>query len=118
MAPHGLRKLTPRKCQLLLAALLESYPEELPCGYLMEVRVCGDCAAGFAYRASGFDAGEAVATDVIVEVCRYPGRWLLKTRSCGCWVVVNFAPGGRQSLLHLIELFESARLAQSKWCLH
>ena len=112
------RTLTPHKSQLLLTALLESYPDEYLSGYLMDVRLCGDCAAGLAYKAYGLAPGELLITDVISEVIRYPGRWLIKTRSHGCWLLVNFAPGGRQSLLRLVDLFDSARLAQSSWCLH
>jgi len=34
-----------------------------------------------------------------------------------CFVIVNFAPGGLQSLRHLIDLYETARMVQSRWCL-
>lgn len=118
MARDTSRKLSPHKSQWLLSAMLESYPNEYLSGYLMDVRICGDCATGHVYKAFGLVPGELLVTGVITDVIRYPGRWLLKTLGRECWVVVNFAPGGRQALGHLVELFESARLAQSSWCVH
>lgn len=53
----------------------------------------------------------------ISHVVRDGARWLIHTEDFDCFVIVNFAPGGLQSLRHLIDLYETARMVQSRWCL-
>lgn len=66
----------------------------------------------------GLCDGEKLISGSITQIIDCGSRWLIKTREQDCLVVVNFSRGGRQALLHLIDLFDSARLAQSRRCLH
>ncbi len=102
----------------LADALLENYPDELITGYVTDARIAAGCLVGSAYKAWSYALGEPMISGAITEVMQYERRWLIKTREHDCWVIVNFARGGRQSLLHIIELFQTARLAQSRWCVH
>lgn len=109
--------LTTHKKLLLLNALLELYPDEVITGYLVDAQISCNTVVGRAYKAFGYGEGELLCSGEIREVIEYEHRWLIKTREHDCLVIVNFARGGRQSLLYLIDLFETARLAQSHWCL-
>ncbi len=102
----------------LADALLEHYPDELITGYVTDARIAAGCLVGFAYKAWGYALGESMISGAITEIMQYDRRWLIKTREHDCLVVVNFARGGRQALLHLVDLFQTARLAQSGWCIH
>lgn len=109
--------LTTHKRLLLLDALLESYPEEVITGYLVDAKVTCNTVVGRAYKALGYGEGELFFSGEIREVIEYEHRWLIKTREHDCLVIVNFAPGGRQSLMHLIDLYQTARLLRSRWYL-
>ena len=102
----------------LADALLESYPDEFITGYVMDARIAAGCLVGAAYKAWGYAQGDRLISGAITEIMQYERRWLIKTREHDCLVVVNFARGGRQALLHLVDLFQTARLAQSGWCIH
>ena len=102
----------------LADALLESYPDEFITGYVMDARIAAGCLVGAAYKAWGYAQGDRLISGAITEIMQYDRRWLIKTREHDCLVVVNFARGGRQALLHLVDLFQTARLAQSGWCIH
>lgn len=105
--------LTTRKKLLLLDALLESYPDEVITGYLVDARVSCNTVVGRAYKSLGYGEGELLRSGEIREVIQYQHRWLIRARGHDCLVIVNFAPGGRQALMHLIDLYQTARLAQS-----
>jgi hypothetical protein len=102
----------------LADALLERYPDELITGYVIDARIAAGCLVGAVYKAWGYALGEPIISGAITEIMQYDRRWLIKTREHDCLVVVNFARGGRQALLHLVDLFQTARLAQSGWCIH
>lgn len=111
--------LTSSQKARLADALLENYPDELITGYVMDARIAAGCLTGGAYKAWGYALGELMISGAITEITQYEtGRWLVKTRELDCLVVVNFARGGRQALLHLVDLFQTARLAHSGWCIH
>lgn len=110
--------LTLRKKMMLLGALLESYPDEFISGYLVDAYITGTTVTGRAYKTSGYSNGALLISGEIAEVVRDGHRWLIKTRHHETFVIVNFhVCGGRQSLLHMIDLFESARLLSSRWIL-
>lgn len=109
--------LTTHKRLMLLSALLEDYPDEVVTGYLVDAQISCNTVVGRAYKVFGYGEGELLRSGEIREVIEYEHRWLIKTWEHDCLVIVNFARGGRQSLLYLIDLFETARLAQSHWCL-
>lgn len=109
--------LTLLKKAKLADALLDDYPEVIT-GYIVDAKVVSGCLVGEAYKTWGYSRGEKLITGSITQIIEYGSRWLIKTREQDCLVVVNFSRGGRQSLLHLIELFQTARLAQSRWCIH
>lgn len=111
-------QLPSRTQHRLLEALLESYPDEVITGFLVNAYVSCNCVIGNAYKAWGYPEHALLTSGEISEVMQYEHRWLIKTREHDCLVIVNFMRGGRQSLLHLIDLFEGARLAHSQWCLH
>lgn len=102
----------------LADALLETYPDELITGYVTDARIAAGCLVGSAYKARGYALGESMISGAITEIMQYDRRWLIKTREHDCWVIVSFARRGRQSLLHLIDLFQTARLSHSCWCVH
>tara|TARA_R110000868_G_scaffold326528_2_gene587538 strand:- start:4182 stop:4517 length:336 start_codon:yes stop_codon:yes gene_type:complete len=102
----------------LADALLENYPDELITGYVMDARIAAGCLTGNAYKTWGYALGEPIVSGAITEIMQYERRWLIKTREHDCLVVVNFARGGRQALLHLVDLFQTARLSHSRWCVH
>lgn len=102
----------------LADALLENYPDELITGYVTDARIAAGCLVGSAYKAWGYALGEHMISGAITEIMQYERRWLIKTREHDRLMIVNFARGGRQSLLQLIDLFQTARLAQSGWCIH
>lgn len=105
--------LTTHKKLLLLDALLEYYPDEIITGYLVDARVSCNTVVGHAYKALGYGEGELLRSGEIRWVVQYEKRWLIRTREYDCLVIVNFAPGGRQALMHLIDLYQTAKLAQS-----
>lgn len=102
----------------LADALLENYPDELITGYVMDARIAAGCLTGDAYKAWSYGLGERMISGAITEIIKYDRRWLIKTREHDCWVIVSFARRGRQSLLHLIDLFQTASLSHSHWCVH
>lgn len=109
--------LTTRKKLLLLDALLESYPDEVITGYLVDAQISCNTVLGRVFKAFGYGEGELLRSGEIREVIEYEHRWLIKTQDHDCLAIVNFAPGGRQSLMHLIDLYQTARLLHSRWCL-
>lgn len=112
-------KLTQARLARLALVMLERFPEVVT-GYLLDVRIQCGCAVGFIYRDLGrYRDGDLITSSDIVELRCYGRRWLIKTRGYACYAVVDFHPrGGRQSLLHLADLFESAALAHSNRWLH
>ena len=103
----------------LADALLERHTDEVITGFVIDARVITGCLVGQVYKMYGYADGERLVSGEISEIAQLSsGRWLVKTRELDCLSIVNFGPGGRQSLLHLIDLFDSARLAQSRRCLH
>jgi hypothetical protein len=72
---------------------------------------------GHAYRVRRYPEHAVLTSGEISQVVRYGARWLIHTEDFDCFVIVNFAPGGLQSLRHLIDLYETARMVQSRWCL-
>jgi hypothetical protein len=102
----------------LADALLENYPDEFITGYVMDARITAGCLVGAAYKAWGYAQGDRLISGAVTEIMQYDQRWLIKTREQDCWVVVSFARCGRQSLLHLIDLFQAARISHSCWCVH
>jgi len=109
--------LTLVKKAKLADALLDDYPEVIT-GYVVDAKVVSGCLVGVAYKAWGYAAGEKLISGSITQIIEYGPRWLIKTGEQDCLVVVNFAHGGRQSLLHLVDLFSTARIAHSRWCMH
>ena len=102
----------------LVDALLERYPDEMITGYVMNARIVSACLVGRVYQAWGYAQGERLVSGAITQIIRYERRWLVKTSERDSLLIVNFAPGGRRSLLHLAGLFETALLTHSRWCLH
>lgn len=103
---------------MLLGAMLELYPDEVIAGYLVDAYITCNTVTGHAYKAWGYSNGELLISGEITEAMRNGHRWLIKTHYHETFLIVNFhAHGGRQSLLHMIDLFETARLVQSRWCL-
>ncbi|MCP3430657.1 hypothetical protein [Stutzerimonas stutzeri] len=102
----------------LVDALLERYPDEMITGYVMNARIVSACLVGRVYQAWGYAQGERLVSGAITQIIRYERRWLVKTSERDSLLIVNFAPGGRRSLLHLAGLFETAQLTHSRWCLH
>lgn len=102
----------------LADALLENYPDEFITGYVINARIAAGSLIGAVYKAWGYVQGERLISGAITEIMQYEHRWLIKTREQDCFVVVNFGRGGRQAMLHLIDLFQTARIAQSRWCIH
>ncbi|NMY53333.1 hypothetical protein [Pseudomonas sp. WS 5011] len=102
----------------LADALLENYSCELITGYVTDARIEAGCLVGAVYKAWGYRPGERLISGTITEIMQYERRWLIKTREHDCLVVVNFARGGRQALLHLVDLFQTARISHSRWCVH
>ncbi|MBS9725035.1 hypothetical protein [Stutzerimonas stutzeri] len=102
----------------LVDALLERYPDEIVTGYVMNARIVSVCLVGEAYQTWGYAQGERLVSGAITQIIQYERRWLVKTTESDCFLIVNFAPGGRRSLLHLVALFETAQLAGSRWHLH
>ena len=109
--------LTLLKKAQLADALLDDYPEVVT-GFIVDAKVVAGCLVGAAYKTWGYARGEKLISGSITQIIDCGSRWLIKTREQDCLVVVNFSRGGRQSLLHLIDLFDSARLAHSRRCLH
>lgn len=106
--------LTQRKKLRLLDALLESYPGEHISGYLLDVRISCGCVQGEIYNSLIFRDGQLVTSGEIIEVVDYGNRFVIKTYWHEAYVVVNFhTHGGRQSLKHLIGMFQSAQLARA-----
>lgn len=109
--------LTLVKKAKLADALLDDYPEVIT-GYVVDAKVVSGCLVGVAYKAWGYAAGEKLISGSITQIIEYGPRWLIKTGEQDCLVVVNFSRGGRQSLLHLINLFVTARVVPLHWRLH
>lgn len=109
--------LTTHKKLRLLDALLEYYPDEIITGYLVDAQISCNTVVGKAYKALGYGEGELLRSGEIREVVQYENRWLIKTLDQDCFLIVNFSSGGRQALMHLIDLFQTARLLHSRWCL-
>lgn len=109
--------LTLVKKAKLADALLDDYPEVIT-GYVVDAKVVSGCLVGVAYKAWGYAAGEKLISGSITQIIEYGPRWLIKTGDQDCLVVVNFSRGGRQSLLHLINLFVTGRVAPSHWRVH
>ncbi|MCQ4348881.1 hypothetical protein NGA35_15905 [Pseudomonas stutzeri] len=65
------------------------------------------------WESRGYGEGELLRSGEIREVIQYQHRWLIRARGHDGLVIVNFAPGGRQALMHLIDLYQTAKLAQS-----
>ena len=108
------------KMKRLAVAMLERFPDFV-CGYLVNARVSCVCLVGQVYRDiyNCFSDGELITTAEIKEITQYGRRWLIKTKHDECYVIVTFHPhGGRQSLLHLADQFQSASLAKSNWTHH
>ncbi len=110
-------RLPARTQRLLLEALLEHYPDEIITGYLVNATVSCNCVQGHAYKVPRYPAHTVLTSGEITRVVRDGARWLIHTEEFDCFVIVNFARGGLQSLLHLIDLYETARIAHSRWCL-
>lgn len=109
--------LSARTQRLLLEALLEHYPDEIITGYLVNATVSCNCVQGHAYKVRRYPAHTVLTSGEITRVVRDGARWLIHTEEFDCFVIVNFAPGGLQSLRHLIDLYQTARMVQSRWCL-
>ncbi len=109
--------LTLVKKAKLADALLDDYPEVIT-GYVVDAKVVSGCLVGVAYKAWGYAAGEKLISGSITQIIEYGPRWLIKTGDQDCLVVVNFSRGGRQSLLHLINLFVTARVVPLHGRLH
>ena len=109
--------LTTHKRLMLLNALLEEYPDEVITGYLVDTRVSCNSVVGHVFKAWGYANGELLVSGAIKAVVQYENRWLIKTLDRDCFLIVNFASGGRQALMHLIDLYQTARLLHSQWCL-
>lgn len=105
---------------LLTDALLEDYPDELITGYIVDALIRCESVLGLIYKGWGYRNGESFVSATISEVVLYEGpRWLIKTIERDCFVIVNFhTRGGRQSLLYLTDLLNSAALAGSSYCWH
>ncbi len=110
-------RLSVRTQRLLLEALLEHYPDEIITGYLVNAHVSFNCVQGHAYKVRRYPEHAVLTSGEITHVVRYSTRWLIHTKDFDCFVIVNFAPGGLQSLRHLIDLYETARMVHSRWCL-
>lgn len=109
--------LKPKKMAMLARAMLDDFPE-LVSGYIVDAGIASCCLTGFAFKAFGYANGERFVSDEIMELIHYDSkRWLVRTRDNDCFVIVCFARGGRQSLMHLVDVFHTAHLAQSRWCL-
>lgn len=103
----------------LADALLERHTDEVITGFVIDARVITGCLVGQVYKMYGYADGERLVSGEISEIAQLSsGRWLVKTRELDCLSIVNFGPGGRQSLLHLVDLFSTARIAHSRWCMH
>lgn len=109
--------LTLVKKAKLADALIDDYPEVIT-GYIVDAKVVSGCLVGEAYKTWGYARGEKLISSSITQVIEYGHRWLIKTGEQDCLVVVNFSRGGRQSLLHLINLFVTGRVAPSHWRVH
>lgn len=112
-------QLTQARLARLALVMLERFPEVIT-GYLLDVRIQCGCVIGVIYKdLGGHPDGALITSSEIMELQCHGRRWLIKTRGYACYAVVNFHPhGGRQSLLHLADLFESAALAHSNRWLH
>lgn len=110
--------LTRYKKALLADAWLEDYPDEVITGYVIDARVIAGCLVGTAYKTWGYMKGEHLVSGEITTIVKFDKRWLIKTRENDCLVVVNFSRGGRRSLLHLVDLFQSAEMAHSRFQVH
>jgi hypothetical protein len=104
-----------RKMAFLATAMLENFPE-LISGYIVDAKVESCCLIGFAYKTYGYAPGAPLISGEITGITQYSsGHWLVSTREQDCFVIANFARGGRKSLMHLAELFNTAQLVRSRW---
>ena len=110
--------LTPHKSQLLLAALLEDYPDEVITGYFVDADVKSYCLVGHIYKSMHHPDGARIIAE-IAEVVDYGDRYLVRSGDYDCFVIVNFHPrGGRRAMRQTLELFESAERVGSKFTCH
>ena len=108
-------RLPARTQRLLLEALLEHYPDEVITGFLVNATISCNCVRGHAYKVRRYPEHAVLTSGEISHVVRDGARWLIHTEDFDCFVIVNFAPGGFQSLRHLIDLYETARMVHSHW---
>ncbi|WP_374438345.1 hypothetical protein [Pseudomonas panipatensis] len=109
--------MTRLKKAKLADALLDDYPEVVT-GYIVDAQVISGCLVGAAYKAWGYATGERLVSGRITTIIQFGKRWMIKTCENDCLVVVNFSRGGRRSLLHLVDLFQSAEMAHSRFQVH
>lgn len=115
----GLSKLTPHKKSLLLTALLENYPRAYITGYVLDAYISNYCVVGRVYKSRVYPDGTLILSESITQVFDYTRRYLIETCEHECFLVVSFhSHGGRQSLEHLLALFNSAAKAGSRYYLH
>lgn len=113
--------LSNAKLARLAKAMLEPFPDVVS-GYLTDARIDRGCVVGRIYKdiVGRYANGALIRSDEIFELQLYGRqRWLVKTLGYGCYVIVDFHPhGGRQSLMQLAEMYESAAILHSRWPLH
>lgn len=110
--------LSPRKSQLLLAALLEDYPDEILTGYIVDAQVERYSLIGTVYKSPYHWDGERITAE-IDAVRDYGHRYLVHANHYDCFVIVNFHQhGGRQSMTLTIDQFECAARVGSKFNSH
>ena len=103
----------------LADALLERHADEVITGFVVDARVITGCLVGQVYKMFGYADGERFISGAITEIAQLSsGRWLVKTCELDCLSIVNFCPGGRQTLLHLVNLFVTARVTPAHLRLH
>lgn len=104
--------LTTAKKLRLLDALLQTYPGHMVTGFVIDARIRCACLLGIAYNAWSYQNGQRIEPVEVLAAIKCDGHWLIDTCDKDCFVVVNFHPqGGRRSLNHLLELFQTAKLA-------
>lgn len=113
------RLLTPRKKIMLLAAMLEDYPDFRITGYVVDAFVSSYCLLGGIYKSVSHCDGAPLLTEEISKVIEFKNRYLIETVNGERWCVANFHPhGGRRTLKFLISLFESGAMTGSRYCVH
>lgn len=107
-----------RKMAMLAAAMLEDFPD-LVSGYVVDARVESLKLTGNLFKAFGYQNGAYLVSTEIMQIMHLsPDRWMVKTLDDECFVIANFARGGRQSVVNLAEKFDAARLSHSRWHVH